>query len=175
MASRTNTTNLLTPAEKLKLSKISNGPNPHGQRAKALLALNEGSTQVTAGISAGLTRDQVKYWVAKFRASRMGIFPDTIVKEGKTTEDKPAKKVVTLTSVSKDAPPESLGDKKEGKKKKKKKKAKKDKTTAKAKSEGNKKKNKKSKKDKKNKMKGKKDKKVKKDKKGKKGKKGKKK
>ena len=57
---------LLTAAENAVFEKISKLSSAHGQRAKALLELNNGATQVVAGASAGLTRDQVKYWVARF-------------------------------------------------------------------------------------------------------------
>jgi hypothetical protein len=54
---------------------------PHSQRALALLALDGGATQAQAAEKAGLSPGQVKYWIAKFRKQRLGIFPEAILDE----------------------------------------------------------------------------------------------
>lgn len=73
--------NLLTTQEQAICKQIATRTAPHSQRALALLALNEKSTQAQAAEQAGLTLGQVKYWVAKFRKQRLGIFPDTLLDE----------------------------------------------------------------------------------------------
>ena len=66
---------LLAPTERVALKMISAGSAPHNQRAAALLAIDGGATQAQAAEQAGLTRGQVKYWLAKFRQVRLDIFP----------------------------------------------------------------------------------------------------
>ena len=58
---------LLTPKEREALRMISAGKDTHSQRATALLAIDGGATQAQAAEQTGLTRGQVKYWLAKFR------------------------------------------------------------------------------------------------------------
>lgn len=66
---------LLTPTEREALKMISTGSVPHNQRAVALLAIDDGATQAQAAELAGLSRGQVKYWLAKYRQVRLEIFP----------------------------------------------------------------------------------------------------
>jgi outer membrane biosynthesis protein TonB len=68
--------NLLSPQERQACQLISTGEAPYSQRAQALLAIDEGVTQAAAAGEAGLTRGQLKYWLAKFRKERMAIFPE---------------------------------------------------------------------------------------------------
>jgi hypothetical protein len=65
-----------------------------GQRAKALLLVNSGMTQLAAGNEAGLTRGQVKYVVAKYGRDGISAFqtaesPTIKVKAEKTEVVKP--------------------------------------------------------------------------------------
>ena len=53
--------------------------DPHSQRARALLALDGGATQIEAGQISGLTKGQVRYWLAKFREIRLSIFPPELI------------------------------------------------------------------------------------------------
>ena len=71
---------LLSAQEREAFKMISTGNDLHGQRALALLAIDEGSTQEQAGQRAGLTTGQVKYWLGKFRRVRMDIFPEQVLK-----------------------------------------------------------------------------------------------
>jgi len=73
--------NLLTPQEQAICKQIAASEAPHSQRALALLALNERSTQAQAAEQAGLSTGQAKYWIAKFRKQRLDIFPDTLLDE----------------------------------------------------------------------------------------------
>jgi outer membrane biosynthesis protein TonB len=93
--------------------RVAAGEAPWSQRAQALLALDEGATQVGAGGRAGLTQGQVRYWLGRFRQDGLSIFPES--EEAEATEMKAA------------------GAAEEPKKKKKKKKKKKQKKTGKAK------------------------------------------
>lgn len=75
----TTTKTLLTPQERIVCEQISSEAAPDGQRAAALIALDEGATQAQASEQSGLTRDQVKYWLSKFRSQRLGIFPEELL------------------------------------------------------------------------------------------------
>ncbi len=77
----TSGSNLLTPQEQAICKQIATREAPHSQRALALLALNERSTQAQTAEQAGLSTGQVKYWIAKFRKQRLGIFPDALLDE----------------------------------------------------------------------------------------------
>jgi hypothetical protein len=57
------------------LKQIAAGDPPHNQRAIALLALDDGADLAGAGITAGLTVNQVRYWLGRFRSGRLDIFP----------------------------------------------------------------------------------------------------
>jgi Mg-chelatase subunit ChlI len=70
---------LLSAQERVAFKMISTGNDLHGQRALALLAIDEGATQEQAGQRAGLTTGQVKYWLGKFRRVRMDIFPEQVL------------------------------------------------------------------------------------------------
>ena len=67
---------LLSDQEREAFKMISTGNDLHGQRAIALLAIDEGASQSQAAQQAGLTAGQVKYWLGKFRRVRMEIFPE---------------------------------------------------------------------------------------------------
>jgi hypothetical protein len=71
----------LTAQEQAACMQKANSETLHGQRAQALLALNEGNTLSQAAKKAGLSAGQVKYWVARFRKAGLDIFPDAIVEE----------------------------------------------------------------------------------------------
>ena len=123
---------LLSAQERVAFKMISTGNDLHGQRAIALLAVDDGATQVEAAQQSGLTPGQVKYWLGKFRQVRMEIFPEKVLKakqlgiEPETVDfdapavDKPKKSKKTKKSKAKKR-------KKKSKKKSKSKKAKKDK------------------------------------------------
>ena len=98
--------NLLSEQERVAFKMISTGNDLHGQRAIALLAIDEGATQVKAAQLAGLTPGQVKYWLGKFRQVRMEIFPEQVLKadqlsRAQQTADKPKKSKKTKKSKGK--------------------------------------------------------------------------
>ncbi len=73
------TLRLLTPNEQITLTQIATRDDGYGRRARALLALNEGTTQVEAGQRAGLSERRVRYWLGVFRLKRLGIFPNRVL------------------------------------------------------------------------------------------------
>lgn len=70
---------LLSSQERQAFKMISAGDDLHGQRAIALLAVDEGVTQKEAGARSGLTPGQVKYWLGRFRQLRLEIFPEQVL------------------------------------------------------------------------------------------------
>ena len=95
------TGNLLTPEERAACASIATKSDDlWGQRARALLAVDEGATQAAAGEQAGLTAGQVQYWVGKFRRGQVNIFPENVLdqaqqgpgKETAKADEKPKKK-----------------------------------------------------------------------------------
>ena len=66
---------LLSYEERDILGEVATKDPPFSQRAQALLAIDEGTTQAAAGQQAGLTKGQVRYWLTKFRKVRIAIFP----------------------------------------------------------------------------------------------------
>jgi Mg-chelatase subunit ChlI len=81
---------LLSAQERIAFKMISTGNDLHGQRALALLAIDEGTTQEQAGQRAGLTTGQVKYWLGKFRRVRMDIFPEQVLNADQMALDQEA-------------------------------------------------------------------------------------
>jgi len=132
--------NLMTSEEQAVCKQISTGEAPHSQRALALLALSEGSTQAQAAEQSGLTLGQVKYWVTRFKKQRLGVFPDALLDELNTETE-----VEGVTEIEQED--ESVTEKKDTKSKK----AKKNKTSKKDKKSKKEKKSKAGKKDKKSK------------------------
>jgi transposase-like protein len=80
---------LFNPEERAVCERVAAGEAPWSQRARALLALDEGVTQVEAAGRSGLTHGQVRYWLGKFRQDGFSIFPES--EEAEATELKAAK------------------------------------------------------------------------------------
>ena len=116
---------LLTNQEKTICEKLTSQRTLQGRRAKALLALNDGDTQVIAAKKSGLSYGQVKYLLKVFRKKRLSIFPKiTEIEKGSKT----MKKAKSKKSKSKVTKKEKKKDKKKNvKSKSKKNKAKKSK------------------------------------------------
>jgi transposase-like protein len=70
---------LLTPQERVICRQMATREAPHGQRAAALIALDEGATWAKASEQAGLSKGQLGYWLTKFRQQRLNIFPDDLL------------------------------------------------------------------------------------------------
>ncbi len=113
---------LLSEQESVAFKMISTGNDLHGQRAIALLAVDQGATQAEAAQQAGLTPGQVKYWLGKFRQVRMQIFPEELLKaEQVDQEPKGAAKVDRSKKSKKKKGKQKSTKKKKSKKSKKKK------------------------------------------------------
>jgi len=70
---------LLKPHERNVCTDLLSAENPHNQRAQALLALDDGSTQKEAGLRSGLTLGQVRYSLRRFRKMGLEIFPSELI------------------------------------------------------------------------------------------------
>ena len=70
---------LLSYEERDILGEVATKDPPFSQRAQALLAIDEGTTQAAAGQKAGLTKGQMRYWLTKFRKVRIAIFPEELL------------------------------------------------------------------------------------------------
>ena len=88
---------LFNPQERAVCGRVAAREAPWSQRAQALVALDEGATQVGAADRAGLTHGQVRYWLGRFRQDGLSIFPES--EQAETTEieaaeaaEKPKKK-----------------------------------------------------------------------------------
>lgn len=98
---------LITEEESLVLEAIAQSVVPYSLRAQALLAVDAGSSADQAAGVAGLKDTQVRYWVGRFRNSRLQVFPEellhdieALVKEQKE-QDKAAGKPVKKKSAKK--------------------------------------------------------------------------
>jgi CHAD domain-containing protein len=73
---------LLTPMERAVCEHVaSREDNRDGRRARVLLALDEGVTQVEAAGVVGITDRTVRRWLVLFRDKRMDIFPSLVLAE----------------------------------------------------------------------------------------------
>jgi transposase-like protein len=145
---------LMIPDERTVCEQIAaTGGSPHSLRAQALLALDTGASQEEAAAQSGLTPNQVKYWLGRFRNNRLTIFPDELVTSvpQSTSETEPATfRVDTSPEVKVEGEETAVAPAKAGTKPKKKKGTKKAKGKKEAKKKsGKKKKDKKGKKNKK--------------------------
>lgn len=119
----------LDKKEQKKLLKISTVDHADAARAKALLVLAEGATQITAAEQSGLTLPQVRYWLGRFRSKSFACFtsleleatkPEKVKKTKKTKADKKSKKADKAKKDKASAKKKSGKDKKAKKKKSKK-------------------------------------------------------
>lgn len=85
---------LLTAEEQVACQKIAaSGEGLAGQRAAALLAIDQGATRAQASEQTGLTVSQVGYLLSVFRKKHLSMFPDAEpIEEEEASEPKEAKK-----------------------------------------------------------------------------------
>jgi hypothetical protein len=126
---------LLSSEERAIFSQIATKEPPHGPRAQALLAIDEGATQTEAGQQAGLTKGQLRYWLGKFRKDGTAIFPHELLSQAQPEEAQQELLDVEETAGPADeaAPQQKVTPKAKKKPKKKSKKAKKPKKAKKTK------------------------------------------
>jgi hypothetical protein len=70
---------LLTADERVACIHLTAQEGVDGQRARALLAIDDGATQSAAAEQAGLTEGQLRYFLGKFRQERLAAFPDYLI------------------------------------------------------------------------------------------------
>ncbi len=100
----------LSNGEKAGLEQIAGGEAPHSQRAKALLALSDSADLAAAGISSGLTVNQVRYWLGRFRGGRLSTFPEELLATEESAEEEasePTMLAAPETSPMLHAPPKT--------------------------------------------------------------------
>jgi hypothetical protein len=80
---------LLGAEEKAVCERVAAGDSLNSRRARALLAIDGGATQVEASNQAGLTRGQMQYCLRIFRQQGLTIFPDAAPEPVAQTEPAP--------------------------------------------------------------------------------------
>jgi len=126
-------TPLLSTKEQIVCENLKSQRALQGKRARALLALNDGDTQVVAAKKSGLSYGQVKYLLTVFRKKGLDIFPEVkgtevkSVKKPQQEKSKGTKKLKKKDKKKKDKKEKTKKDKKKKEKKSKKKKSKKSK------------------------------------------------
>jgi CHAD domain-containing protein/transposase-like protein len=70
---------LLSPSERQTLMTVSQRTDRHARRAAALLALDNSDTQEEAAKLAGVTDRSVRYWLSRFRDTRLSLFPESVL------------------------------------------------------------------------------------------------
>lgn len=69
---------LLSADERATLTQLAGQDDIEGQRAQALLAIDDGRTQLDAAEQAGLTEGQLRYFLGKFRKERLAAFASSV-------------------------------------------------------------------------------------------------
>lgn len=114
---------LLTEEERAVCGRLAVGEAPHSQRARALLILADGASLAETAVQSGLTENQVKHWLGRFRSQRLEIFPETL----RTAVPPQLPEPVTAAAEDEAVPAKKKKKKKAGKDKKAKKGKKKEK------------------------------------------------
>jgi len=78
---------LLTPQERAICQRIAERDDADGLRARALLALDEGATQMETGERAERSARTVRRWLAAFRQDHLSIFSDDVLGEARPTAE----------------------------------------------------------------------------------------
>ena len=71
----------ITEEESQVLEVLAQADVPHSQRAQAILAVDAGSTMEQAALVANLKLTQVRFWLGRFRNSRLSIFPEALIED----------------------------------------------------------------------------------------------
>lgn len=71
-------TNFLTDEERAACAAVATRNDLEGQRARAILAIDEGASYAAAAEVSGLTPGQVEYFLRKFREQRLSAFSDEV-------------------------------------------------------------------------------------------------
>ena len=70
---------LLSQLDRKRCEQILTRTDIHGQRAKALLALDDGASRAEAAEQASLSPGQVRYALARYKKLGLGIFPEDVL------------------------------------------------------------------------------------------------
>lgn len=81
--------NRLTSVQIRHLQVISVNGSLYRKQAIALLAIHDGVTQTTAATTSGLTLNQVRYWLKKFRSQGLQAFPEAVADKQTTATAEP--------------------------------------------------------------------------------------
>ena len=87
----------LTVEQAAVCEKIAGENSLNGQRAKALLALDNGATHSDAATESGLTRGQVNYILRKFKVQGLAVFPTDVLPAPDTEPESEPEPVVEET------------------------------------------------------------------------------
>ncbi len=85
---RSGGTGLLQPDERAILQRIAAQEGRYGRRARALLAMDEGTSMREASRRAPLSRQRLRYWLRHMKQVRLDIFPPH-VRQAATSRDEP--------------------------------------------------------------------------------------
>lgn len=132
----------LSSEDRAIISQVATMEPPDSQRALALLAIDEGATQAEAGIQAGLTIGQLRYWLGKFRKDGTSIFPEELLNQAQQEDLEEAHQELPVAEESAGPVDEAVAQKEDmpkAKKKSKKKAMKGKKSKKKSKKKGSKK------------------------------------
>ena len=99
---------LLTEQERVVCLRVTTRDDMYGRRARALLALDEGVTQVEAGERAHLSDRRVRYWLAAFRRKRLDVFPARVLTEATAAPTSPQPETVAGPQPGVEEPPQPL-------------------------------------------------------------------
>lgn len=69
----------ITEEEFQLLEALAQADVPHSLRAQAILAVDAGSSMEQAAMVANLKLTQVRFWLGRFRNSRLNIFPEAMI------------------------------------------------------------------------------------------------
>lgn len=89
---------LMSAAERAVHEAQASADGPRSRRARALLALDRGLSQVEAGRVAGLSDRRVRYWLARYRVAGAGIYGDEAVDPGSAATAERRKRPDILSS-----------------------------------------------------------------------------
>jgi hypothetical protein len=76
-----NAPSLLNPQQYMLCKQLAVGKPPWSQRAKALLAINDGASEAVASELSQLRSTQVKFWLNKFNKEGIDIFPEPLLQD----------------------------------------------------------------------------------------------
>jgi hypothetical protein len=86
---------LLTPHDVTRCKQLSESDYSDAARAKALLAIHYGETQMAAALSSGLTLGQVRYILSRYRqlgATALSFDSETLEQSETSTKAEPSKR-----------------------------------------------------------------------------------